>query len=350
MDERTRIKIIKKIMPAVVSIVITKHLEDLEKELPPEALGVLPAASLKNKKLDIPDDMIDARGNVQVGGGSGFIVASNGIIVTNKHVITEGTSQYTAITNDGKKYDAHVLCRDPINDIAIIKIEAKGLAHVTLAKSKTVELGVSVLAIGNALGIFKNTVSNGIISGLSRSVVAQADPSQPPQEMRGLLQTDAAINPGNSGGPLVNSRGEVIGINAAIISGAQNIGLAIPIQAAARDLEDLKKYGHIRRPFLGLRYLILNEKLAQKLHLPVSYGAFVTKETETDHAVLADSPADRAGVHEKDIVVSVNGKKITPDYTIQDALDPLHVGDIFEMQVLRNNKTFHAPAILTERK
>ncbi len=336
-------------MPAVVSIVITKHLADLEKEMPADMYPYLPTAS-GGKKLDIPDEMIDARGDVQVGGGSGFIVSPDGIIVTNKHVISEGSAQYTVIANDGKKYDAHVLCRDPINDVAIIKIVGKKFPTLRLGRSEKIQLGATVLAVGNALGIFKNTVSKGIISGLSRSVVAQADSSQPPQEMRGLIQTDAAINPGNSGGPLVNSTGEVIGINAAIISGAQNIGLAIPVNAVTRDLADLKKYGRVRRPFLGLRYLILDEKLAQKLKTPVNYGAFVTKESDQDHAVLRDSPADHAGVHEKDIVLAVNGKKITTDYTIQDALDPLMVGDIFEMSLLRDGKVFHSGAVLTERK
>lgn len=349
MEEKQVIKIIKKVMPAVVSILITKHLDDLEKEFPGNMYPYIPTAS-GGKKLDIPDEMIDAKGNVQVGGGSGFIVSPNGIIVTNKHVITETAAEYTVITNDGKKYTAIVLCRDPINDVAIIKIEADHMPTIALGKSEKTELGASVLAIGNALGIFKNTVSAGIVSGLSRSVVAQADPNSPPQEMRGLIQTDAAINPGNSGGPLVNSSGEVIGINAAIISGAQNIGLAIPINAAKRDLADLAQYGRIRRPFLGLRYLILDEKIAQKLDIPVTRGAYVIRESTHEEAVMGGSPAQKAGLQEKDIITVVNGKNITPEYTIQDALEPLVVGDIFEMTVLRNGKTFRTGAILSERK
>lgn len=349
MEEKQVIKIIKKVMPAVVSILITKHLDDLEKEFPGNMYPYIPTAT-GGKKLDIPEDMIDAKGNVQVGGGSGFIVSANGIIVTNKHVITETAAQYTVITNDGKKYNAIVLCRDPINDVAIIKIDATDMPTIALGKSEKTELGASVLAIGNALGIFKNTVSAGIVSGLSRSVVAQADPNSPPQEMRGLIQTDAAINPGNSGGPLVNSNGEVIGINAAIISGAQNIGLAIPINAAKRDLADLAQYGRVRRPFLGLRYLILDEKIAQKLGIPVTRGAYVTRESEHEEGVMEGSPAQKAGLQEKDIITRVNGKDITPEYTIQDALEPLVVGDIFEMTILRNKKTFRTGAILSERK
>ncbi len=331
-------------MPAVVSIVLSKSLAELKKEAP---------ASVKNKPnvFQIPPDKIDARGMVQVGGGSGFIVDENGIVLTNKHVIAESNVNYTVFLNDDKNYEAEVLARDPINDVAILKIKSdKKLPTVELGDSDRVELGQTVLAIGNALGLFKNTVSMGIISGLSRSVQAKSDDKAPVQELRGLIQTDAAINPGNSGGPLVDIRGRAIGINAAVVVGAQNISFAIPIKAAEKDLSDLKKYGRIRRPLLGLRYLILNRDLSEKMGLPAEYGAYVTRQNSGETAVIPQSPADKAGIFEQDIVLEWNGEKISPDTALQDFLDDCEVGEEVKLKILRAGQEREVKVKLTERK
>ena len=226
---------IKKVMPAVISIVISKSLEEIEKELPAELMPLMPFGM---PDLKIPEDKIDARGMVQIGGGSGFIVYPNGIVLTNKHVVSDTNAEYTVITSEGKKYKAEIAARDPVDDVAILKINAENLPTAKLGESTGLELGEEVLAIGNTLGLFNNTVSKGIISGLSRSIAAKPDPKEPIQELRGLIQTDAAINPGNSGGPLVNLNGEVIGINAAIVFGAQNVGFAIPLNYSKKDLSD----------------------------------------------------------------------------------------------------------------
>ncbi len=349
MAEDKVISTIKKVMPAVVSIAIAKHLEDLEKEIPKELYPFLPDGPT-GPHLEIPESLIDKRGMVEIGGGSGFIVHENGIILTNKHVISDPKAEYTVIANDGKRFPAEVLSRDPINDVAIIKIQANGLPVVKLGDAAKLELGESVIAIGNALGIFKNTVSLGIVSGLSRSISAQADPDAPPQEMRGLIQTDAAINPGNSGGPLVNLEDFAIGVNAAIVFGAQNIGFAIPINAAERDLDDIKKYGRIRRPLLGLRYLMIDDKLKDKMGLPVNYGALVVGESPHDHGVVAGSPAEKAGIREKDIVLEFNAKKLDRDHPIQDFLEDMNVGEKVELLVMRGGKQFKVNAALAERK
>jgi serine protease Do len=255
MDDKRVIKVIKKVMPSVVSIAIAEKLEDLQKQFP------------KGFNPTIPDGTVDDRGMVQTGGGSGFIVAENGLILTNKHVVSEKKAEYTVILSDGRTFAATILSRDPVNDVAILKIDAKDLPCVRLGDATKLELGQSLIAIGNALGIFRNTVSVGIVSGLSRSITAQAEPDAPPQEMRGLIQTDAAINPGNSGGPIVDSDGLVVGVNAAIVSGAQSIGFAIPVNAARRDIDDIKKYGRIRRPLLGLRYTMIDKNLKEKMGL-----------------------------------------------------------------------------------
>jgi serine protease Do len=221
---------------------------------------------------------------------------------------------------------------------------------VKLGDATGLELGESVIAIGNALGIFKNTVSLGIVSGLSRAISAQADPDAPPQEMRGLIQTDAAINPGNSGGPLVDLQGLAIGVNAAIVFGAQNIGFAIPINAAERDLDDIKKYGRIRRPLLGLRYMMIDDKLKDKMNLPVNYGALVVGEGPNDRGVVTGSPAEKSGIKEKDIVLEFNSKKLDRDHPIQDFLEDMNVGEWVELLVMRGGKQFKVKAALAERK
>jgi serine protease Do len=341
--------IVKRAMPAVVTIVVSEKLEDFEKGLSPEVMDGLPKEA-DGKTLAIPDELIDAHGLVQVAGGSGFIVSANGIVVTNKHVVSEEHASYTVVLNDGKKYPAEILTRDPLNDVAILKIQAKSLPCLRLGDASALDLGEDVIAIGNALGLFKNTVSRGIVSGLSRSISAQSDPGAPATEMRGLIQTDAAINPGNSGGPLMDMKGLVIGINAAIVAGAHSIGFAIPINTVERDLYDLKKYGHIRRPLLGLRYVVIDEHLQEKAHLPSDYGALIMGESPKDKGVVPGSPAHEAGVAEHDIVLAIDGRKITRDCTIQDVLEDLNVGDMITLDILRKEHPIQIEVTLSERK
>jgi len=342
---------IKKTLPAVVSIVIAKHLEDLEKEIPPELQPFLPSGP-QGKHLQIPDALIDKRGMVTVGGGSGFIVESMGVILTNKHVISDPKAEYTVVLSNGEKYPANVLSRDPVNDVAIISIipPKNNLPVIEMGDATSVELGEEVIAIGNALGIFRNTVSLGIVSGLSRSIAAQPEPNAAPQELRGLIQTDAAINPGNSGGPLVRLDGKAIGINTAIVFGAQNIGFAIPINSARRDLHDLKTYGHIRKPLLGVRYLIIDERLQEKMSLPVSYGALIIHDSTSETGVIPGSPAAVAGLKEKDIILECNAVKVDHEHAIQDFLEKLNVGSKLHLLVLRGTKKVSMQVTLAERK
>ncbi len=353
-DDKQIISTIKKVMPAVVSIAIARHLEDLEKEIPKDLYPFLPGGTPppgEKPKLKIPANLVDKRGMVEIGGGSGFLVHESGVILTNKHVVSDAKAEYTIILNDSRRFPAEILSRDPINDVAILKIKAEGkFPALKLGDATNLELGQSVIAIGNALGIFKNTVSLGIVSGLSRSISAQADADAPPQEMRGLIQTDAAINPGNSGGPLVDLKGFAIGVNAAIVFGAQNIGFAIPINAAERDLDDIKKYGRIRRPLLGLRYIMIDENLKDKFKLSMNYGALVVSESPHDPGVIPGSPADKAGLKDHDLVLEFNGEKLDRDNPIQDFLEDMNVGETAELLVLRGEKQFKVKMALTERK
>jgi S1-C subfamily serine protease len=351
MEERRVIKTIKRVMPTVVSVVVSKHLADIEKNIPAELYAELPKIGTgKNRKVKIPEEFIDDDGMVEVGGGSGFIVEPAGIIVTNKHVVSEPGGEYTILLNDNRRMPAEILTRDPLNDVAILKIKADKLPCVELGDASRLELGQEVIAIGNALGMFRNTVSRGIVSGLSRSIQAHLEGNAASQEMRGLIQTDAAINVGNSGGPLVDIKGRAIGINSAIVSGAQSIGFAIPINAVKRDLRDLKKYGHIRRPLLGVRYMIIDGRMQTKLDLPVAYGALVLKESSHDHGVVPGSPAHHAGIMEQDIILELNGSRIDRDHPIQDFLEDLGVGDVVELTILRGGRKFASKVTLTERK
>ncbi len=343
MDDKRVIRIVKRLMPSVVSIAIAEKLEDLKKEM-----ATMPGGANGAAKID--DGAADARGMVTTGGGSGFVIAPNGLILTNKHVVSERKAEYTVILSDGREFPAAILSRDPINDVAILKIAADKLPAVLLGDATKLQLGQSLIAIGNALGVFRNTVSVGIVSGLSRSITAQADPSAPPQEMRGLIQTDAAINPGNSGGPLVDRDGLVIGVNAAIVAGAMAIGFAIPVNAAHRDIDDIKKYGRIRRPLLGVRYVMIDKDLAATLKLPAAHGALVMRESVHDTAVVPESPAAAAGIRENDIILSINGKTLDRDHPIQDFLENANVGDEAELTVLRDGTERSVKLVLAERK
>lgn len=356
--EQQIIKAVKTALPAVVSVVISKSPSKifrrrLQSGSPFDFWGDVFGLPVPNEEIpeNIPR-MPD--GKIKIGGGSGFIVDSSGIILTNRHVIIDKDASYTVITGEGKEYPAQILARDPLNDVAILKINGKppagGFPTVKLGDSLKLELAQTAIAIGNALGEFQNTISTGIVSGLSRYITAQAEPYGAQSQLRGLIQTDAAINPGNSGGPLINLAGEAVGINCAVVFGAQNIGFAIPINAAKKDLDDLKKYGKIRRPFLGIRYVMLNKFLAKRHDLPVFEGAWVVKESLNSPAVVKGSAADRAKIKENDIIVACGGEKITEKNTVIDVIQKRKIGDILEFKILREQKELNIKFKLEERK
>lgn len=343
------VSVIKKVLPATVTIVVSKKFGDIEKE----AVEQFPDIPLwlKRRELGFLKQQTDKHGMLKVGNGSGFIVDPSGIVVSNRHVVSETKNVYTVLTSDGKKYPAKVLARDPLSDIAILKIEdGTALPFLSLGDSSHLELGEPVIAVGNALGLFQNTVSAGIISGLSRAIAAQIDIHSPIQEIHGLIQTDAAINPGNSGGPLVNSAGKVIGINVAIIQGAQSIGFALPINTLKKDLEDLKQYGRIRQPFLGVHYITITEDIQHRLKLSTDYGALVVSPSPYSKSVIDKSPAAIAGLKDHDIILECNEERIIGETTLGDMLEKHEVGDIIRLKVLRKNKTFIVSPKLAEKK
>lgn len=271
--------------------------------------------------------------------GTGIILSSDGIIVTNKHVISGNNSIVSVTTSDGKTYDnVQVIAKDPRNnfDVAFLKINgAKGLIPAKLGDSSKMQVGDGVVAIGYALGEFEDTVTSGIISGLGRPITATGG-STNTETLTNLFQTDAAINPGNSGGPLVNMNSEVIGINTAVAGGtAQNIGFSIPVNDIKSQIESILNTGKLEVPYLGVRYIVLTPAIKEKFELPVSEGAWL-KGNDDSLAVIFGSPADKAGLKEGDIIVKVNGQIVNDKHVLSSLLSKYKVGDSVELQVNNN--------------
>lgn len=273
------------------------------------------------------------------GAGSGVIISDDGYVLTNKHVVPQGARQVTVTTADGKEYeDVTIVGRDPINDIAFLKINnVKDLPAATLGDSAKVKPGQKVIAIGNALGEFRNSITSGIISGLGRPVTAAAESGQDAETLENLFQTDAAINPGNSGGPLVSYTGEVIGINTAIAEDAQGIGFAIPVNDIKGMIAGVLEKGAIVRPYLGVRYVGLNKGIQEQLKLSTSEGAYVLGDGR-GLAVVAGSPADKAGLQEGDIITAVDDQKIDEDHSLASRLAQHAPDDKITLTVLRDDK------------
>ncbi len=344
--ERAVVEAVKRAEPAVVSIVISKNVPILE-NCPGNPFGDLPPEFQHFFGGDQFFTSCEKGTQLQdVGGGSGFIISADGLIVTNKHVVSDSQSSYTVFTNDGKKYSAKVLAQDPVQDLAIVKISAQGLSTVVLGDSDAVELGQTAIAIGNALGEFRNTVSVGVISGLSRTVTASGVGLE--ETISGVLQTDAAINLGNSGGPLLNLRGEVIGIDTAVASGAQNIGFALPINAVKRAIASVRATGTIQTPFLGVRYTAVTPEFAKKQRLPVDYGALVRGSGEGP-GVIPQSPAEKAGIVVEDIILQVDDQKIDSGHPLGLLIAQHSVGDEIKLTVRRGSQTLTLSVILAKR-
>ena len=335
------VEIAKKACPAVITIVISKDLPKIE------GFYLMPFGG---KGIIMPKFKNGKKESTKIGGGSGFIVSPEGYVITSQHVVSDHEADYTVILEPKKKYPAKVLARDSINDIAILKIKADKLPYLELGDSSKIDLGEGVVAIGNALGEFHDTVSSGIVSGLSRYIQATNHITQQAEMLRGLIQTDAAINPGNSGGPLVNMEGKTIGINTAVVMGAQNIGFAIPINYAIKDLEEVKKYGRIQVPFLGVKYVLLTKELSEKNKLPVNYGALIVRETLGESAIIDDSAAGKAGLKEFDIILQAKGKKITIDNPLSNILQECKIGEEIELKILRSKKEINLKVNLEEKK
>jgi serine protease Do len=269
------------------------------------------------------------------GAGSGIIVSSDGYILTNKHVVS-GSNQLIVITSDGTVHkDVKVVGTDPLNDLAFIKVNGvTGLRAANLGDSSSVRIGQNVVAIGNSLGEFQNTVTSGIISGTGRPISAQEGGSI--ENLTDLLQTDAAINPGNSGGPLTNLSGQVIGINTAVAADAQSIGFSIPINSAKGILKTLIKTGKVERAYIGVNYVTITPEVASQYKLPVKKGAYVV--SDAGPSVISGSPADKAGIKDKDIITKVGDLEVGERGSVSSLVSEYAVGESIQLTVLRGGK------------
>ncbi|MEK7562222.1 MAG: trypsin-like peptidase domain-containing protein [Patescibacteria group bacterium] len=355
--EQAIIDAVKSASPSVVSIIISKNLPVYEQQWVDPFGGTGPFGFL------IPQQVQNGTQYKEVGAGSGFIVSSDGLVLTNKHVVLDKAADYTVLTNDGQKYSAKVLALDPVQDLAVIKIQnpsagsGQAFPTIKLGDSTGIQIGQGAIAIGNALGQFSNTVSVGIVSGLQRTISASDQGGGFSETLEGIIQTDAAINSGNSGGPLLNLRGEVIGVNTAMAQGAESIGFAIPINIAKRDIEQVVKTNKIVYPFLGVRYVLVDSAVKEKYKLSVDYGALVLKGSNGEPAITAGSAADKAGIKANDVILEIKSstgsdqawEKITKNSKMSDLIQKYNPGDKITLKILRNEKQIDINTTLGER-
>lgn len=319
-EESVTINVVKKIGPSVVTIQ-----EEINQVSQQEPLQLGPFSIFGLQQQETPQNI-----------GSGFIVSKDGLVVTSKHVVADTAVKYSVITNNDKKYKVQSIYRDPLNDIAILKINPQenpsvNLVEVALGDSSRLQVGQFVVAMGTALGEFKNTVTTGVISGLGRGITAGNQFAGFAEKLDDVIQTDAAINPGNSGGPLINSAGQVIGINTAVAQSGQNIGFALPINILKTSLKTFNESGQFNRAYLGVSYKMVTKEIA--LLNDIVQGAYI-------QSVVKDTPADKAGIKAGDIIIKFDGKKIDGE---EDELSALiaqkKANDTIAITIWRNGKT-----------
>jgi len=267
--------------------------------------------------------------------GTGFVINKDGLILTNKHVVSDTAGKYQIITSKDKKYTVQKIYRDSLNDVALLKIDpsensGENLIPITLGDSSNLQVGQYVIAIGTALGEFRNTVTTGVVSGLGRGITAGSPLEGSAEKLDNVIQTDAAINPGNSGGPLLNSAGQVIGVNTAVSSSGQNIGFAIPINVIKDSVDNFNQTGKFERPFLGVAYKIVSKNLAVLNNL--AEGAYVQQ-------VVPDSSADKSGIKQGDVITKFDGQKVNEKTQLSTLIAKKKVGDTIAIALFRDNKT-----------
>lgn len=330
-DQEATIRAIKKVVPAVVSITIY----DWEDFI---ALST-PSGQKEIQKY-----------RKRIGNGSGFLISADGYILTNKHVVNVGdekTVEYRINLNSGKQYYAQLIDKDELRDLAVLKIFDKDLPFVELGDSNSLQVGTTVIAIGNALGRYQNSVTKGIVSGLNRNLEITGINNEV-MELYDVIQTDAEINIGNSGGPLVDLAGKVVGVNTAIDSSGQSIGFAIPINDARSVVTSIREIGKIVRPRLGVRYVMLTPELAREFNLNRDSGAYITVSEDGDPGVLPDSPAEIGGLSEGDIIFEINAIKIESSNNLFSVIQRYKPGNRIGLKILRGDKVMIVIVTLDE--
>lgn len=331
-DQEATIRAINKVMPAAVSIIIIDQQSLI-------TINLSTGEHSENKT------------KVQKGSGTGFIISPDGLILTNKHVVSVGnekTAEFKIILNSGKQYYAQLIGKDPINDLAVLKIFDKNLPYVQLGDSDKLSIGTTVIAIGNALGRYQNSATKGIVSGLGRNIEASDQSGNLAETLDNVIQVDADINLGNSGGPLIDLDGDIVGINVAIDQAGSFIGFAIPINDAKPVIKSVREIGRIVRPRLGIRYHMLTPEIAGEYKLAKDSGAWISTNEKSGPAVLPDSPADKAGLIPGDIVMEINGIKLQGKTTLISVIQKYKPGDKVGLRVWRDGKIIILTAALDE--
>jgi len=329
------IEAIEKVSPSVVSIVVER-----EVSLSQDDMDFFRRFFFYPQEEDLPKRR-------ETGGGSGFFISSEGIIITNRHVVRDENADYSVITDNGERMEAEVLARDEAQDIAFLKVEGDDYPVIDLADSDKIRVGETAIAIGYALAEFENTASKGIVSGLHRRVTATDGVSL--EVLENVIQTDAGINFGNSGGPLINIKGEVIGINTAKEIESGNIGFAIPINYVKPIINSVLERGEIVYPFLGVRYVLIDEEIKREKDLPIDRGALIVEGRPGESSVITDSAADRAGLQEGDIIIKLDGKEVDSRNTLFRRILDYSPGDSVTITYLRDGEEREAETEMGER-
>lgn len=330
--------------------------KSVAKSVSPSVVSILVSKDVPIYKTDPFGFFYQPSGTVrkQIGGGSGFFVRKDGYVLTNKHVVSDPNASYSVILSTGEELQGKVLAFDPVTDLAVVRAyvsenvpyeSAQPVSFV--ASTSDIEVGSFVVAIGNALAQFQNTVTFGVVSGLGRSIEANDASNGSSEELSGLVQTDTAINPGNSGGPLVGLDGRVVGINTAVTQGANGIGFAIPLseRLAGHIVESVVKYGTIKRAYVGIKYAPVDAAVAASLGLSAPEGVLIG-----ENGVVSGSPADKAGLRPGDVLLEADGKKLGPNFGIREAVAEKFPGDPIHFKVFRQGSgTFSAALELAER-
>lgn len=273
--------------------------------------------------------------------GTGWVInKEKGIIVTNRHVVSDTTTKYTVVTKDGKKLDIQRIYRDPNLDLALVQVSTSNIpSSLEVGDSSKIKVGQTAIAIGNALGRFDNTVTTGVVSGVGRAVNAGDPFSGTTERLDDLIQTDAAINPGNSGGPLLNSAGQVIGVNVATTEGAQNIGFAIPINSVKGIVDEFVKNGSVQRAFLGIKYRLITRDLALLNEVP--QGAYIQD-------VVTASPADKANIVPGDIITKIDNQAVNTENIISEVIQSKRPGQTVSLEVWTDGRSRNINVILSD--
>jgi serine protease Do len=335
-EESTVIDVVDRVSPSVITVSIKKtqvvNTNPFGDFFDPFGFFNLPQQGQQQQPQNIEQNI-----------GSGFILTSDGMLVTNKHVVADTEAQYKVITKDNKEYNVDKIYRDPVNDLAILKINANGLQAIEFGDSDKLKVGQFVIAIGTALGEFRNTVTTGVVSGLGRGITAGSVFEGSSEQLDNVIQTDAAINPGNSGGPLLNSLGQVIGVNVAVSSQGQNIGFALPINIVRQSVDEFNKTGKFERAYLGVRYKMISRDLSLMNEIP--QGAYVVE-------VIDASPAQKAGVKSGDIITKIDNTKMSDDETngLAKIISSKRPGERVTLEIWRDGKTSTLNVVLEQSK